>query len=100
MWRNPYRIGADGTRDDCVRKFEDHLTSSPDLLEEIHTLREKTLVCHCGDHEHCHGDVLVKYAEATREPTPGAEDFCAAGNPTRPNGKRHSSSLSNDLHAT
>ena len=24
MWRNPYRIGADGTRDDCVRKFEDH----------------------------------------------------------------------------
>ena len=74
MWRNPYRIGADGTRDDCVRKFEDHLTSSPDLLAEIHTLRWKTLVCHCGDHEHCLGDVLVKYAEATREPTPGAED--------------------------
>ena len=47
---------------------------SPDLLEVIHTLREKTLVCHCGDHEHCHGDVLVKYAEATRDTTPGAED--------------------------
>ena len=30
MRRNPYRFGADGTRDDCVRKFEDHLTSSPD----------------------------------------------------------------------
>ena len=79
MWRNPYRIGADGTRDDCVRKFEDHLTSSPDLLEVIHTLRGKTLVCHCGDHEHCHGDVLVKYAEATREPTPGAEDDATSG---------------------
>ena len=39
----------------------------------IYTLRVKTLVCHCGDHEHCHGDVFVKYAEA-REPVFGAED--------------------------
>ena len=34
----------------------------------------KIPVCHCGDHEHCHGDVLVKYAVATREPTFGVED--------------------------
>ena len=72
MWRNPYRIGADGTRDDCVRKFEDHLTSSPDLLEVIHTLRGKTLVCHCGDHAMV--TCLSNMPRPHREPTPGAED--------------------------
>lgn len=59
-WGNPFAIGVDGTRDDVIRKYEEYLVNSPDLLNQIKELEDKVLGCWCAPNK-CHGDVLIKY---------------------------------------
>lgn len=61
-WGNPYAIGADGDREDVIRKYQydfdrGYLKSSK---EQLLKLRGKTLGCHCKPAA-CHGDVLANY---------------------------------------
>jgi hypothetical protein len=62
-WGNPYKIGRDGTREEVIDKFERHLYDSG-LINQIHELRGRDLVCWCAP-EPCHGDVLLRLANAT-----------------------------------
>ncbi len=64
-WGNPFRIGPDGTREDVISKYRDHLWNSirngeisKDALAELHG---KNLACHCAP-QPCHGDVLASAA--------------------------------------
>lgn len=58
-WGNPYRIGPDGTREDVIRKYEEHVRSSKILMRALPELSGKTLGCWCCP-KPCHGEVLLK----------------------------------------
>lgn len=71
-WANPFRIGRDGTREECIEKYRAYLLGRPDLLEDLEELRGKVLGCWCKP-EACHGDVLVELLEKSRR---GEEREC------------------------
>ena len=87
-WGNPFRIGPDGTREDVISKYRDHLWNSirtgeisKDDLAELHG---KNLACHCAP-QPCHGDVLASaaaWANANRNRASTAES--AEALPTSP----------------
>ena len=58
VWRNPYKVGVDGTRTEVIEKFKTHLVESR-LVDRVGELRGKTLLCHCRPEEECHADVLL-----------------------------------------
>jgi hypothetical protein len=60
-WGNPFVIGRDGSRADVVRKYEQYLLNSKQLMNSLCELKGKNLVCYCAP-QACHGDVLLKYA--------------------------------------
>lgn len=62
IWGNPYVIGRDGTRKECIAKYRKMLTTNRELMAQIETLRGKRLVCWCKP-DACHGDVLVDLLE-------------------------------------
>jgi hypothetical protein len=59
-WKNPYKIGKDGTRSEVIDKFEKYaslkLENDPEWLKP---LVGKDLYCYCAP-EACHGDVIIK----------------------------------------
>lgn len=57
-WHNPFKIGRDGTREEVIAKYRQHVIGSG-LVNDIEELRGKTLVCWCKPAA-CHGDVLVE----------------------------------------
>ena len=65
-WGNPFVIGRDGTREEVIAKYERWLADQPHLLRALDELRGKDLVCYCSP-EACHGDVLLRLANMTRE---------------------------------
>lgn len=65
LWGNPYAIGADGDRDEVIRKFKydfdrDYLKGGTEFKEKLKLLRGKILGCHCKPYA-CHCDVLSQY---------------------------------------
>lgn len=58
---NPFVIGRDGTRDECVDKYEKWIWA-PEQLELLMQIRQelsgKKLVCCCRPRR-CHGDVIL-----------------------------------------
>jgi len=61
-WGSPYRIGADGTREEVILMHEVWLQSMPELLKEVRReLKGKVLGCYCHPLM-CHGDVLARIA--------------------------------------
>lgn len=59
---NPFRIGLDGTREECIKLFEDFVKNNIALRADIKmNLRGKDLVCFCAPLS-CHGDVILKIA--------------------------------------
>jgi uncharacterized protein DUF4326 len=54
---NRYRIGIDGTREECIALFERDVLPTLDLAP----LRGKDLVCYCAP-KACHGDILLREA--------------------------------------
>jgi hypothetical protein len=67
-WHNPYKVGRDGTREEVIAKYECHLHDSG-LIDAVHELRGRDLVCWCAP-EPCHGDVLLRLANAARSQLP------------------------------
>ncbi|MBL5927768.1 MULTISPECIES: DUF4326 domain-containing protein [Enterobacter] len=65
LWGNPYAIGADGDRDEVIRKFKydfdrNFLKGGEDFKEKLKAHRGKILGCHCKPYP-CHGDVLARF---------------------------------------
>jgi hypothetical protein len=60
-WGNPFHFQHDSpaTRAACIRKYEDHIRNSPELLAALKELVGKRLGCWCKPKQ-CHGDVLIK----------------------------------------
>jgi len=57
-WGNPFTIGKDGTREEVVRKYRSYIMNKPDLLKDIHKLKDCILGCWCSP-KACHGDVII-----------------------------------------
>lgn len=68
-WGNPFRVGEDGTREEVIAKYEEWLHDEPDLLADLSELRGKALACWCAPLP-CHGDVLARMAEASKDNHP------------------------------
>ena len=64
VWGNPFHIGQDGTRAEVIEKYREWLMNQPKLLEQIPSLRGRTLGCYCKPLA-CHGDVLAELADAS-----------------------------------
>ena len=65
-WGNHYRIGKDGTREECVAKFRADfkgLEKYPEAMAYVRqTFRGKILVCHCAPLP-CHGEIYAELAD-------------------------------------
>lgn len=60
-WGNPFVIGQDGTREEVIAKYREHLLRQPELMKALPELRGKILGCWCSPAA-CHGDVLAELA--------------------------------------
>ena len=60
-WANPFRIGPQGSREEVVEKY--CRLAAPRFSEvDLKELGGKVLLCHCGERELCHAEVLCEYA--------------------------------------
>lgn len=58
-WGNPFVVGIHGDRATVIAKYREWIMQQPNLLAQLHELKDKTLVCFCKPFA-CHGDVLVE----------------------------------------
>lgn len=65
-WGNPFKIGADGSRNAVLLDHEEWLRRQPELLNELWRLENRKLGCHC-DPMPCHGWLLCYLANGTWE---------------------------------
>jgi len=67
VWANPFKVGADGTREEVVQAYANYIHTKPELLAKVGSLRGKVLGCWCKSYETphalCHGDVLAALAD-------------------------------------
>jgi hypothetical protein len=76
-WGNPFRVGRDGTRAECVRLYRlllagnlclsttnghEQMETLRHVAEHLHELRGKHLACWCRLDEACHADLLLELA--------------------------------------
>ena len=61
-WGNPFKIGHDGTRKECIDKYRQWIRGQDLLMERLPELKGKALACWCKPYA-CHGDVLVELIE-------------------------------------
>jgi hypothetical protein len=61
-WGNPFKIGRDGNREECIVKYKEYLELNPSLFKEVKELKGMALACWCKP-KACHGDVLVEILE-------------------------------------
>jgi hypothetical protein len=64
---NPFEIGRDGTREEVIAKYEAWLRADSERMAALGELRGKDLACWCAPLP-CHGDVLLRLANAAAEP--------------------------------
>ncbi len=73
-WGNPFIVGKDGTREECVRSFRDscnHMATHAfkEFVAWMKPLRGKDLACWCplkdkkGNKVPCHADILLEILE-------------------------------------
>jgi hypothetical protein len=56
-WGNPFKIGSDGTREQCISKYRRWIISQQ---LDLHELQGKNLACFCPLNLACHADVLLE----------------------------------------
>jgi hypothetical protein len=57
VYGNPFIIGIDGTRKECIEKYKYFLINNKNLMKEILKLEGKILGCYCKP-KACHGDII------------------------------------------
>lgn len=65
-WGNPFKLGVDGTREQCLKKYAGWLMSQWKLTSSLNELRGKDLACWCKLTESCHADILIEEAGAEK----------------------------------
>ena len=83
LWGNPYPIGPGSDREAVIRRYEDHLRSSPKLLAAVEGLHGKSLGCFCAPAP-CHGDILAAFADSFSESGRAPESSVSDGIFTEP----------------
>jgi hypothetical protein len=66
-WGNPYRIGIDGDRLQCVEKFQEALTEGRleyTVRDVRRELAGRDLACWCPEGGPCHADILIDVANS------------------------------------
>lgn len=63
-WGNPFHIGRDGSRAEVIEKYRQYILRRPDLLADLHELKEKRLGCWCAP-KLCHANILAELADAS-----------------------------------
>lgn len=59
---NPFILGRDGNRDECLEKYKQWVMAQPNLIKHIKkVLKGKDLVCCCYPKK-CHGNILLQIA--------------------------------------
>jgi ribonuclease HI len=58
-WRNPFKVGRDGTRAEVLELYRKYVVRKPELMDALGELDGKVLGCWCAP-EACHGHVLLK----------------------------------------
>jgi hypothetical protein len=81
-WHNPYKVGRDGTREEVIAKYERHLHDTG-LIYAVHELRDRDLVCWCAP-EPCHGDLLLRLANAAESHLPLTSQPAGGASPHAP----------------
>lgn len=62
-WGNPFLIGRDGTREECMARFREYAIGDMEFLEAVRKeLRGHHLACWCRLDEACHADTLIELA--------------------------------------
>jgi hypothetical protein len=61
-WHNPYRVAHHATREQAITRYEDWISTQPELLAALPELKGKVLGCWCHPLR-CHGDVLALLAD-------------------------------------
>lgn len=64
-WGNPFVIGKDGTRSECLKKYRQWLPAQLELMDDLPDLKGLRLACYCGKSESCHVDTLIDFIEAS-----------------------------------
>ena len=57
-WQNPYSTRTFDLST-CLSMYRDHVRDTPDLIDDLESLRDLTLACWCVDGALCHGKVLL-----------------------------------------
>jgi hypothetical protein len=65
-WGNTFRIGIDADRAAVIARYECWLRNQHHLLWALDELRGHDLLCFCAP-KACHGDLLLRLANASRE---------------------------------
>lgn len=64
---NPFIIGSDGNREECIRMFRGNLIRrlrrDKKLRRRFLRLKGKILGCHCKSSQPCHVDVVIELLE-------------------------------------
>jgi Domain of unknown function (DUF4326) len=63
-WGYPFRIGRDGTREEVIARYREHLYDSG-LIDDVGELHRRDLVCWCAPLP-CHADMLFELANSAR----------------------------------
>jgi hypothetical protein len=58
-WANPFVIGKDCKRGECIDMYREWIMTQPQLLADLPELEGKVLGCWCKPEKACHGDVLL-----------------------------------------
>jgi len=76
-WGNPFSHKEKGTKakykvatvEEAIKKYEEYILDTPELLKDIEELRDKVLGCWCKfkPDNPCHGDVLIKLLNKNHE---------------------------------
>jgi hypothetical protein len=66
-WGNPFVVGKDGSRAECIAMHKEWLPTQPLLIADLHELKGKRLGCCCHP-EPCHCDTLARMAEKVSFP--------------------------------
>lgn len=64
LWGNKYVVGRDGTREECIAKWErdfhERLENDPDFRSATLRLSGRVLGCWCAPLP-CHGDIIAEW---------------------------------------
>jgi hypothetical protein len=65
---NPYSVKKYG-REECLRLYEEYITqgSGKHLLNDLHELEGKDIVCVCELSDSCHADILIKLSNNLKQ---------------------------------